>query len=160
MKMLVVYAKDLKEGFAEYALSIAKIMIPHLKFFFHEMVRAAAAEILPYLLECVKSNGWIYYLSVCFLFERGMWCVKRESLVFEGWTHRTKIKNVFCPSTLMRYLLSHFNRWFRIYLNGVRHSQVSVIGEDPFPWLLFGLTVTWKIMVTGSLSLAGYSYLA
>ena len=57
MQMLVVYAKDLKEGFAEYALSITKIMVPHLKFFFHELVRAAAAEILPHLLECVKSKG-------------------------------------------------------------------------------------------------------
>ena len=58
MQMLVVYAKDLKEGFAEYAPSITKIMVPHLKFFFHELVRAAAAEILPYLLECVKSKGY------------------------------------------------------------------------------------------------------
>ena len=57
MQMLVVYAKDLQEGFANYAESVATIMIPHLKFFFHELVRAAAAEILPYLLECVKSNG-------------------------------------------------------------------------------------------------------
>ena len=57
MQMLVVYAKDLKEGFAEYAPSIAKIMVPHLKFFFHELVRAAAAEILPHLLECVKAKG-------------------------------------------------------------------------------------------------------
>ena len=57
MQMLVVYAKDLKEGFAEYAPSITKIMVPHLKFFFHELVRAAAAEILPHLLECVRSKG-------------------------------------------------------------------------------------------------------
>ena len=57
MQMLVVYAKDLKEGFADYAPSITKIMVPHLKFFFHELVRAAAAEILPHLLECVKSKG-------------------------------------------------------------------------------------------------------
>lgn len=57
MQMLVVYAKDLKEGFAEYAPSITKIMVPHLKFFFHELVRAAAAEILPHLLECVRPKG-------------------------------------------------------------------------------------------------------
>ena len=57
MQMLVVYAKDLKEGFAEYAEPVAKIMVPHLKFFFHELVRAAAAEILPHLLECVKVKG-------------------------------------------------------------------------------------------------------
>ena len=57
MQMLVVYAKDLKEGFADYAETVAKIMVPHLKFFFHELVRAAAAEILPPLLECVKVKG-------------------------------------------------------------------------------------------------------
>ena len=57
MQMLVVYAKDLKEGFADYAETVANIMVPHLKFFFHELVRAAAAEILPHLLECVKVKG-------------------------------------------------------------------------------------------------------
>lgn len=64
MQMLVVYAKDLQEGFANYAESVATIMIPHLKFFFHELVRAAAAEILPYLLECVKSNGTIAIVNI------------------------------------------------------------------------------------------------
>lgn len=67
MQMLVVYAKDLKEGFAEYAPSITKIMVPHLKFFFHELVRAAAAEILPHLLECIKSKGQILIFSQDFL---------------------------------------------------------------------------------------------
>ena len=57
MQMLVVYAKDLKEGFAEYAESVAKIMVPHLKFYFLEDVERAAAEILPHLLECVKVKG-------------------------------------------------------------------------------------------------------
>lgn len=57
MQMLVVYAKDLQEGFATYAEPVTIIMVPHLKFFFHELVRGAAAEILPYLLECVKSKG-------------------------------------------------------------------------------------------------------
>lgn len=61
MQMLVVYAKDLKDGFADYAEPVTKIMVPHLKFFFHELVRAAAAEILPYLLECVKVKGQIHY---------------------------------------------------------------------------------------------------
>ena len=38
---------------------VAKIMVPHLRFYFHELVRAAAAEILPYLLECIKPKGTI-----------------------------------------------------------------------------------------------------
>ena len=57
MQMLVVYAKDLKDGFADYAEPVAKIMVPHLRFYFHELVRAAAAEIMPYLLECVQGKG-------------------------------------------------------------------------------------------------------
>ena len=64
MQMLVVYAKDLKDGFADYAEPVTKIMVPHLKFFFHEMVRAAAAEILPYLLECVKDKGQRFLLFI------------------------------------------------------------------------------------------------
>ena len=36
---------------------VTKIMVPHLRFYFHELVRAAAAEILPHLLECVKVKG-------------------------------------------------------------------------------------------------------
>ena len=64
MQMLVVYAKDLKEGFADYAEPVAGIMVPHLKFLFHELVRAAAAEILPHLLECVKSKGQLLYETI------------------------------------------------------------------------------------------------
>lgn len=74
--MLVVYAKDLKEGFADFAepvrlvlnfrtpcfsghdvFQVTQIMVPHLRFYFHELVRAAAAEILPHLLECVQVKG-------------------------------------------------------------------------------------------------------
>ncbi len=57
MQMLVVYARDLKEGFAEYAPAITRIMVPHLKFFFHELVREAAAEILP----PIRSSGLVEY---------------------------------------------------------------------------------------------------
>ncbi|KAI6650329.1 Importin-5-like [Oopsacas minuta] len=55
-QMLVIYARDLKEGFSQYAEQVCKLMIPHLKFLFHEMVRACAAESLPLLLECVKDT--------------------------------------------------------------------------------------------------------
>jgi hypothetical protein len=57
MQMLVVYAKDLKEGFADFAEPVTQIMVPHLRFYFHELVRAAAAEILPHLLGCVQVKG-------------------------------------------------------------------------------------------------------
>ena len=55
--MLVCYARELKEGFADYTEQVVKIMVPLLKFYFHDLIRSAAAEALPYLLESVKSKG-------------------------------------------------------------------------------------------------------
>ena len=46
----------MKEGFSLYAEQVCKLMVPHLKFLFHEMVRACAAESLPLLMECVKDT--------------------------------------------------------------------------------------------------------
>ena len=56
-QMLVCYARELKEGFADYTEQVVKIMVPLLKFYFHDLIRSAAAEALPYLLESVKSKG-------------------------------------------------------------------------------------------------------
>ncbi|XP_018335482.1 importin-5 [Agrilus planipennis] len=55
--MLVCYARELKEGFSNYAEEVVKLMVPMLKFYFHDGVRAAASESLPYLLECAKIKG-------------------------------------------------------------------------------------------------------
>ena len=55
--MLVCYARELKEGFAPYTEQVVKLMVPLLKFYFHDLVRTAAAESLPYLLECAKIKG-------------------------------------------------------------------------------------------------------
>lgn len=67
--MLVCYARELKEAFAEYAEDVVKLMVPMLKFYFHDSVRTAAAESLPYLLECARIRGpqfiqgmWAYIL--------------------------------------------------------------------------------------------------
>jgi len=35
-QMLVCYARELKEGFAEYTEQVVKIMVSHLKFYFHD----------------------------------------------------------------------------------------------------------------------------
>lgn len=66
-EMLVCYARELKEGFAEYAEEVVRLMVPMLKFYFHDGVRTAAAESLPYLLDCAKIKGpqylegmWLY----------------------------------------------------------------------------------------------------
>lgn len=66
-EMLVCYARELKEGFADYAEEVVRLMVPMLKFYFHDGVRTAAAESLPYLLDCAKIKGpqylegmWLY----------------------------------------------------------------------------------------------------
>lgn len=59
-QMLVCYARELKEGFAPYIEQVVKLMVPLLKFYFHDLVRTAAAESLPYLLECAKIKGDAY----------------------------------------------------------------------------------------------------
>ena len=79
-QMLVCYARELKEHFVEYAEQTVRLMVPMLKFYFHDGVRAAAAESLPCLIECAKIRGpqyvqemWAYIcpelikVYVCFI---------------------------------------------------------------------------------------------
>lgn len=67
-QMLVCYARELKGAFVNYVEETLKIMVPLLKFYFHDDVRVAAAESLPYLLESAKCRGdaflgemWMYF---------------------------------------------------------------------------------------------------
>ncbi|KAK2719944.1 importin-5-like [Artemia franciscana] len=55
--MLVCYARELKGAFAPHVEQVVKLMVPMLKFYFHDGVRTAAAESLPFLLECAKARG-------------------------------------------------------------------------------------------------------
>ena len=59
-QILVCYARELKAGFARYTEQVVKLMVPLLTFFFHDLVRRAAAESLPYILECTKIKGEAY----------------------------------------------------------------------------------------------------
>lgn len=67
--MLVCYARELKDGFADYAEEVVRLMVPMLKFYFHDGVRSAAAESIPYLLDCAKIKGPTYlegmWLYIC-----------------------------------------------------------------------------------------------
>jgi HEAT repeat protein len=56
-QMLVTYARELKGGFGEYVEQTTQLMVPLLKFYFHDGVRTAAAESLPELLEAAKVKG-------------------------------------------------------------------------------------------------------
>lgn len=64
-EMLVCYARELKEGFVNYAEDVVKLMVPMLKFYFHDGVRSAAAQSLPCLLECAKIKGFYLFIN-CF----------------------------------------------------------------------------------------------
>ncbi|KAF6254101.1 armadillo-type protein [Scenedesmus sp. NREL 46B-D3] len=48
--MIVCYIDELKEGFFPYAKEVTDLMVPLLKFYFHEEVRRAAVGALPHLL--------------------------------------------------------------------------------------------------------------
>merc|ERR1712223_1170017 len=56
-QMLVCYARELKEHFADYTEQVVRLMVPMLKFYFHDGVRTAAAESLPCLIECAQIRG-------------------------------------------------------------------------------------------------------
>lgn len=62
--MLVCYARELKQSFANYVEETVRIMVPHLKFYFHDTVRTAAAESLPYLIEAAKPRGPEYVMNM------------------------------------------------------------------------------------------------
>eukprot|EP00958_Prasinococcus_capsulatus_P007362 scaffold689_cov375-Prasinococcus_capsulatus_cf.AAC.24 len=52
--MLCCYAEELKGGFAPWIDEVAKVMLPLLRFYFHEDIRRAAVTCLPDLINCAK----------------------------------------------------------------------------------------------------------
>uniref|UniRef100_A0A8C9VPP6 Karyopherin (importin) beta 3 n=1 Tax=Scleropages formosus TaxID=113540 RepID=A0A8C9VPP6_SCLFO len=56
-QMLVCYAKELKEGFVDYTEQVVKLMVPLLKFYFHDDILSGSAESMPLLLECARVRG-------------------------------------------------------------------------------------------------------
>ena len=56
----LIFSRELKEHFSDYTEQVVKLMVPMLKFYFHDGVRTAAAESLPLLLECAKIKGPAY----------------------------------------------------------------------------------------------------
>ncbi|KAK9764647.1 importin subunit beta-3 [Basidiobolus ranarum] len=52
--MFVCYSRELGAGFSPYIEQILEIILPLLRFYFHDGVRHAAAATIPQLLNCVK----------------------------------------------------------------------------------------------------------
>lgn len=77
--MLVCYARELKHSFINYVEETVKIMVPLLKFYFHDDVRAAAAESLPYLLDASRARGDAYTQQIwVFIFPELVKAVESE----------------------------------------------------------------------------------
>ncbi|KAL9697925.1 hypothetical protein quinque_001366 [Culex quinquefasciatus] len=58
--MSVCYASELKDGFANYAEEVVRLMVSMVKFYFHDGVRKAVGESLAYLLYYAKIKGPTY----------------------------------------------------------------------------------------------------
>ncbi|KAF9978604.1 hypothetical protein BGZ73_001520 [Actinomortierella ambigua] len=55
VEMLICYARELGPGFRPYIEKVREIVVPLLKFYFHDGVRHAAAATLPQLISCAKQ---------------------------------------------------------------------------------------------------------
>lgn len=53
--MIVCYIDELKEGFFPFVKEVTDLMVPLLKFYFHEEVRRAATTALPNLLRSAQA---------------------------------------------------------------------------------------------------------
>lgn len=54
-EMLVCYARELKEGFANYAEEVVRLMVPMLKFYFHDGVRRGSIPFF-FLIKLIQSK--------------------------------------------------------------------------------------------------------
>ena len=55
--MLACFIAELKGGFYDYVEQVTQLMVPLLKFFYHDECRTAAANCLPDLVRCVMESG-------------------------------------------------------------------------------------------------------
>jgi hypothetical protein len=53
--MLICYARELGAGFYKYAEQVLNMVVPLLKFYFHEGVRHAAAAVIPHVFSSMKA---------------------------------------------------------------------------------------------------------
>uniref|UniRef100_A0A0N5CCH7 TOG domain-containing protein n=1 Tax=Strongyloides papillosus TaxID=174720 RepID=A0A0N5CCH7_STREA len=59
-EMIVCYAREAKGAFIDYVEPVMELMLPLLKFMFHDVVRMSAAECMPVLLEVALPKGADY----------------------------------------------------------------------------------------------------
>ncbi|CAG8478858.1 3893_t:CDS:10 [Diversispora eburnea] len=56
VEMLICYARELGPAFQPYVDNVLEIVLPLLKFYFHDGVRNAAASTIPHLLNAIKKS--------------------------------------------------------------------------------------------------------
>ncbi|KAF0306609.1 Importin-5 [Amphibalanus amphitrite] len=118
--MLVCYARELDEEFAEYTQQVAELMTRLLKFYFHEGVRVSAAEIMPFLLQSGAAKGTEYVQQMwSFIVPELLQALKLEpnvSVIPEHMQSLAKcIETLNCPCLTdeqMRELFTIFNEQF------------------------------------------------
>ena len=59
--MLVCYAKELGGRFEQYIEEVTKLMVPLLKFYFHDSVRCSAAQSIGPLVNCTFQVGQFFF---------------------------------------------------------------------------------------------------
>lgn len=64
VEMLICYARELGAGFLPYVERVMDIVMPLLKFYFHDGVRHAAACVVPLLIQCVQKAHASAYICV------------------------------------------------------------------------------------------------
>lgn len=70
VEMLICYARELGAGFAPFVKEVMAIVVPQLKFYFHEGVRHAAAATIPLLFSSVIKAQYCKLLSCSYVVRR------------------------------------------------------------------------------------------
>ncbi|KAI0782934.1 ARM repeat-containing protein [Abortiporus biennis] len=76
---LVIYCSTLGARFAPYLSQSLELVLPSLKFYFHEGVREACALLIPMLLSCGKNSGTLTPQMVTASFSQLVHCIGSES---------------------------------------------------------------------------------
>ncbi|KAI0919362.1 hypothetical protein AcV7_006120 [Taiwanofungus camphoratus] len=76
---LVIYCSTLNARFAPYLTQSLELVLPSLRFYFHEGVREASAMLVPMLLSCGKTSGTLTNQMVSATFSQLVNCIGGES---------------------------------------------------------------------------------
>ncbi|PCH35440.1 ARM repeat-containing protein [Wolfiporia cocos MD-104 SS10] len=76
---LVIYSSTLGAHFAPYLPQSLEIVLPNLRFYFHEGVREACAMVIPILVSCGKSSGTLTDQMVLATFSQLINCINEET---------------------------------------------------------------------------------